>query len=62
MRDIYGDGWIKELEGQLEAVGASGASGAKLEWYFSDPEVAQFARELFENERVAVDVFYAPKI
>ncbi|MDR1511990.1 MAG: restriction endonuclease fold toxin 5 domain-containing protein [Propionibacteriaceae bacterium] len=65
--DVYLKRFIRQAKRQLDAIEQSGSS-ARLEWHFSDPDVADSVREAFAavgEQDAAVKnvlVYYTPKV
>jgi hypothetical protein len=56
--------FIEQAERQLEAMAQNNASDARLEWHFSDPDVARRVRQAFAVSKTVGDalVYYTPKV
>ena len=51
-----------EAKRQLDAMKQAKVVDARLEWHFSDEEVANFMREYFDKNEYDITVVYTPKI
>jgi hypothetical protein len=51
---------------QWEAMKQNGAVDARLEWHFSDPDVAQAVRDAFSDNNafreINIAIYYTPKV
>ncbi|WP_296708861.1 hypothetical protein [Rhodoblastus sp.] len=55
-RDVFSADWRKQASSQIAASG-----GRDIEWFFAEPEAADFARDIFRdslNERIRI--FHVP--
>jgi hypothetical protein len=66
LRDEFLARFIAQAARQLRAMEDNGVSDARLEWHFSDPEVADIVRRAFaaadELDGANIDVFYTPRV